>query len=73
MMLGVLDPALFLPRPGEEQHLEAELDHVTRLCHEGRIELPALEEYWPDLWKQHGSTPREGRLSFSPVAWWAAT
>lgn len=55
MMLGVLDPALFLPRPGEEQRLEAELDHVTRLCHEGRIELPALEEYWPELWKQHGS------------------
>lgn len=55
MMLGVLDPALLLPRVDGETRIEAELDTVMRICQVGKIEIPALEEYWPDLWKQHGS------------------
>lgn len=53
-MIGILDPALLLPRPGEDLDIETELDRVAQICHIGRIELPALEEYWPDLWQEHG-------------------
>lgn len=53
-MIGILDPALLLPRPGDEASLETELDHIAQLCHTRRIELPQLDEYWPDLWRQLG-------------------
>lgn len=54
-MIGILDPALLLPRSeAEEALVEAELDGVVRICREGRVDLLELEEYWPELWRQHG-------------------
>lgn len=68
-MIGVLDPALLLPRAEAEQpNVEAELDTVARICIRGGIELPELEEYWPYLWREYGralerslSSPRAKR------------
>jgi hypothetical protein len=54
MMIGVLDPALLLPRPGDEDRLEAEIDAINQICRSGRITLPKLEEYWPALWQELG-------------------
>lgn len=56
MMIGILDPALLLPRPGEEDRLEAEIDAINRICRSGQLTLPKLEEYWPPLWQELGST-----------------
>lgn len=56
MMIGILDPALLLPRPGEEDRLEAEIDVINRICRSGQIMLPKLEEYWPALWQELGSS-----------------
>jgi hypothetical protein len=55
MKIGILDPALLLPRPGEEDQLEADLDEVARICRDGNVVLPTFEEYWPALWKELGS------------------
>lgn len=56
MMIGILDPALLLPRPGEEDRLEAEIDEVLQICRRGDVVLPTFEEYWPALWKDLGGT-----------------
>lgn len=64
MMIGILDPALLLPRPGEEGRLEAEIDEVVRICRQGGVFLPKFEEYWPALWKELGHPLR--RSSSNP-------
>lgn len=56
MMIGILDPALLLPRPGEEDRLEAELDAINQVCRSGQVTLPKLEEYWPALWQELGAS-----------------
>lgn len=56
-MIGVLDPALLLPRgpgPTAEQDFVDEVDEVLRICREYDIEVPTLDEYWPDLWRMLG-------------------
>ena len=52
-MIGLLDPALFLPRTGEdaEAALAKELDLVLRTCRLHTVHLPPFPEYWPDLWR----------------------
>jgi len=47
-MIGLLDPALFLPRPAQE--VSEDLASVLRICKEHRVCLATLEEYWKDLW-----------------------
>jgi hypothetical protein len=47
-MIGLLDPALFLPRA--DQEVQRELDLVLLACKKHSIELLPLEEYWLDLW-----------------------
>lgn len=47
-MIGLLDPALLLPRSDRE--VERDLALVIRTCREHAIELTPLDEYWPDLW-----------------------
>ncbi|MCA9708596.1 MAG: hypothetical protein KDK70_22290 [Myxococcales bacterium] len=52
-MIGLLDPALLLPRGANstgEQQLTQEVDEIVRICRDHRIELPALDEYWDELW-----------------------
>ena len=60
-MIGILDPALFLPRaPAAEAELRFEFDLVLRACREARISIYMLEEYWPDLWRELGRTLDRG-------------
>lgn len=47
-MIGLLDPALFLPRA--DQDVERDLSLVIRACREHAIQLVELDDYWPDLW-----------------------
>jgi len=47
-VIGLLDPALFLPRSDPE--VERDLDLVIRACREHAIQLVPLDEYWRDLW-----------------------
>ena len=47
-MIGLLDPALFLPRP--DQEVEHDLGVVVRMCREHAISLVQFSEYWIDLW-----------------------
>ena len=37
MMIGILDPALLLPRAGEEDRLEAEIDTINQICRDGQV------------------------------------
>ncbi len=53
-MIGILDPALLLPRPGQEAELVRDLREVAQICRRCSVELPMLEEYWPDLWREFG-------------------
>lgn len=53
-MIGLLDPTLFLPRA--EAELVSDLEIVLRACREHQIELTPLQEYWPALWNELGST-----------------
>lgn len=57
-MIGVLDPALLVPRTPDHEALVSELVNVVQLCHRGRIQLLALEEYWSDLWLELGEPLR---------------
>lgn len=57
-MIGVLDPAILIPRASGHGALELELTDLVELCHRGRIQLLALEEYWPDLWRELGEPLR---------------
>lgn len=56
MMIGILDPALLLTRPGEEDRLEVEIDVINQICRSGQITLPKLGEYWPALWQELGAS-----------------
>jgi hypothetical protein len=47
-VIGLLDPALFLPRP--DQEVEHDLSLVIQTCREHAIQLVQLDEYWRDLW-----------------------
>lgn len=62
-MIGLLDPALFLPldtkRRAEE--VQRELDLVARICKDHNVALIPLEEYWNDLWAALGR-PLEQQL-----------
>jgi hypothetical protein len=49
-MIGLLDPALFLPR--SDQEVERDLSLVLRACREHAIQLVQLDEYWPNLWTE---------------------
>jgi hypothetical protein len=57
-MIGLLDPALFLPRP--DQEVERDLGLVLQACRKHSIELPPLEEYWLDLWSSLGRPLENG-------------
>lgn len=59
-MIGLLDPALFLPRP--EAEVQRDFDAVLRTCAQHAVSLPTLEEYWQDLWTSLG-LPLERSLS----------
>jgi hypothetical protein len=48
-MIGLLDPALFLPRSDAE--VERDLALVVRACREHEIQVVPLGEYWRDLWR----------------------
>lgn len=52
MIVGLLDPGLFLLRRDEE--VQEEFDFVLRTCRDYSIALPALDEYWHDLWSALG-------------------
>lgn len=58
-MIGLLDPALFLPRP--DQEIERDLGLVNRTCRDHGIQLVQLDEYWRDLWTEL-ARPLEHRL-----------
>jgi hypothetical protein len=62
-LIGLLDPALLLPRSEEE--LQEELAHVVRACRQHNIRLVEFGEYWPQLW---GSLGRTLERSISPDA-----
>lgn len=62
-MIGLLDPTLFLPRP--EKEITDDLDNVARACKAHKIIVPAIEEYWGEMWSKLGS-PLE--KSLSPIA-----
>lgn len=59
-MIGLLDPALFLPR--SENEVQRELDAVMKMVDRYSISLPAFDEYWPALWSELGA-PLERALS----------
>lgn len=61
-MIGLLDPALFLPRP--EKQVQSDFDAILRTCNRSAVSLPMLDEYWDDLWVQLGSSLER---SLSPV------
>jgi len=48
-MIGLLDPALFLPRSNDAE-TERDLDLVVQACRKHAIQLVPLDEYWRDLW-----------------------
>lgn len=68
-MIGLLDPAFFLPPDGPAgvRDLERDLGLVIQACRKHSIELVPLEEYWPDLWRllgrplEHALAPTEKR------------
>jgi hypothetical protein len=62
-MIGLLDPALFLQRA--EHEVVEEFDGVLQACRRHSISLPAIEEYWNDLWS-HLGFPLE--RSLGPIA-----
>jgi hypothetical protein len=51
VIIGLLDPALFLPRP--DRDVEREFGWIARACKEHAIELVAME-YWEQLWREMG-------------------
>lgn len=55
-MIGLLDPALFLPRSGvnAESQLRHELDLVLATCRRHALKLPPFDAYWPHLWRSLG-------------------
>lgn len=58
-MIGLLDPAFFLPRSTAE--VQEDFDSIIQMCRRHAIELPALSEYWGAMWAQLGH-PLEQRV-----------
>lgn len=61
-MIGLLDPALFLPR--SENEVLSDFNAILRICAKNVVSLPMLDEYWDDLWTQFG---RSLERSLGPV------
>ncbi len=59
-MIGLLDPALFLPR--NEAEVQSEFDSVLLTCRQHSILLPEIDEYWNFLWSSL-ARPLESVLS----------
>lgn len=53
-MIGILDPALFLPR--SDADVQQDFDTVLRICKEHDILIPELDEYWHELWSALGAS-----------------
>jgi hypothetical protein len=51
-VIGLLDPALLLPR--QETEIEQELANIVLACKQYNIRLVALPEYWIQLWSSLG-------------------
>lgn len=51
-MIGLLDPAFFLPRSDDE--IDNDLRFIAKTCSSRGIELVPAEEYWPQLWAELG-------------------
>lgn len=47
-MIGLLDPALFLPR--DTKQVQQELDLIIQICRKHAVALVPLSEYWNQLW-----------------------
>lgn len=60
MIIGLLDPALFLPRDSKE--VQRDFDFVLQICRKHKIELIPFPEYWRDLWSKL-ALPLEKALS----------
>ena len=62
-MIGLLDPALLLPRGGDDpnQTFCEEVDQIVRICRERNIRLLPIEGYWDELWSTFGRE-LEGQL-----------
>ena len=60
-MIGIIDPALFLPR--EEQSIVHELDTVIESCRKNNVRLVGFKEYWTPLWMELG---RQLSLTYGP-------
>jgi hypothetical protein len=58
MIIGLLDPALFLPRVDNE--VKKDLDAVLESCRRFSVQLIPFQEYWPDLWLQLGLPLNQG-------------
>lgn len=57
MIVGLLDPAFFLPRPytkEKEENLAQELHEIARMCREHNIVVPPFDTYWSELWRTLG-------------------
>jgi hypothetical protein len=51
-MIGLLDPALFLPR--DESDIVNDLNYIINACRKYSIELSPFREYWRPLWAELG-------------------
>ncbi|MBF0310578.1 MAG: hypothetical protein HQL56_13720 [Magnetococcales bacterium] len=61
-MIGILDPALFLPRSNEKE-LQDDIEFVLRACREYSIRLIAFPEYWNRLWDEWGRRLQESKAN----------
>ena len=69
-MIGLLDPALFLPR--DEREVVRDFDLVLRACRQHQIKLTSSDEYWSVLWRGLGrelerDMSREGKSTLREV------
>lgn len=55
-MIGLLDPALLLPRNGPSPDADfcAEINEIIRMCRRYNIRLVPIGTYWRDLWSTLG-------------------
>jgi hypothetical protein len=54
-MIGLIDPALLLPRLATEQDsLRFDIDQIVKTCRNYSIDLLPFDEYWPFLWRSLG-------------------
>jgi hypothetical protein len=66
-MIGLLDPALLLPRGGADPDkvFSDEIDAIVKVCRARSIRLLPIEVYWDDLWSKLG---RDLEKQLSPPA-----